>query len=356
LQDRIDELSAAIDTQKLVLRDLMSKRSDAYEQLNLFVDPMARIPLELQSEIFVHCLAQSSTLGGTLTPDPTAPPVVFLAVSRLWRDIALATPGLWTGLRMKLPCTDNHVELCRIWMKRAPEHASFSLALNGKLVVGRSVRDLLAEFSNRLQRLTLIIATESGNYLEDRKIDLGLGVRFSLLKSLTICRANGANLDVLDCIHPLNAAPALLECNLRNLPYYRDAWTDIHPVVHSSLQQLQVGYPWPWPGPNADDGGLTQSSAQILRHLTLPALKALFLTQFDVEMVHFTAFLARSSAPLEFLYLSFQALDSEINLADCFQHMPSLKSLTLDGNGCFPVLSIVATSPHILPNLRHITL
>ncbi|KAK7000435.1 hypothetical protein R3P38DRAFT_3617388 [Favolaschia claudopus] len=80
LREHIEALSSAIEAQEQILQDLRHRRSDAYRDLNFLVDPMARLPLELQSDIFMRCISDSSpgnTTGSTTKPNPNAPPMVF---------------------------------------------------------------------------------------------------------------------------------------------------------------------------------------------------------------------------------------------------------------------------------------
>ncbi|KAK7048957.1 hypothetical protein R3P38DRAFT_2872240 [Favolaschia claudopus] len=351
LQEHIGVLSSAIEAQEEILRDLRHRRTDAYQDLNFLVDPMARLPLELQSDIFLRCFPDSST--SATEPIPSAPPMVFMAVSRMWRDIALATPRLWAALRMKyLPRSDSFVERCRNWMKRAGRYP-LTLALHGDLIVDHHARDLLDEFSEQLHHLCFQVTCKNPQLL------LSSNVQFPCLETLTIHRGDRASSDTLDCIQLIGAAPNLLECDLRNM-FFNDSdnsddETDgthyMHSMVHSSLQQLRLGCPWPWD----DNSCQSESSAVPLQHLTLPALRGLYMTKFDIKMEHFISFLIRSSPPLDTVFINFPSPDEQI-VSDCFRHIPSLMSLTLDGDSSFPVISILAAHTTLLPNLGHLTI
>ncbi|KAJ7486697.1 hypothetical protein FB451DRAFT_1126954, partial [Mycena latifolia] len=95
LQARIEALSADIDTyintrrQNAVLVDLERRKSAAQRALNALRDPVARLPLELSSAIFVQCLPESKE------PSANDAPMLFLNVCNAWTDIALATHALW---------------------------------------------------------------------------------------------------------------------------------------------------------------------------------------------------------------------------------------------------------------------
>ncbi|KAK7022364.1 hypothetical protein R3P38DRAFT_3271133, partial [Favolaschia claudopus] len=153
--------------------------SDAYRDLNLLVDPIARLPLELQSDIFLRCIPDPSPDNMKTKPDPNVPPMVFMAVSRMWRDIALATPRLWAALRMELlPRSENFVELCRRWMKRACCYP-LTLAFHGDLIVDRHVSDLLDEFSMQLHHLSFHVAPTAVGEDRDYGVPCGFRVQYA---------------------------------------------------------------------------------------------------------------------------------------------------------------------------------
>ncbi|KAJ7472189.1 hypothetical protein FB451DRAFT_1036791, partial [Mycena latifolia] len=89
LQARLDEVSADIDRQKEVLRKLECSKSGLQSQINAVHDPVAKLPLEISSEIFILCLPFPPKPGGR------HPPMLFLSICHAWKDIALSTPALW---------------------------------------------------------------------------------------------------------------------------------------------------------------------------------------------------------------------------------------------------------------------
>ncbi|KAK7015806.1 hypothetical protein R3P38DRAFT_3204365 [Favolaschia claudopus] len=86
LLEQIQALSVAIEEQKRVLFNLEQRRSNARMTLNSYLDPMARLPLEIQSQIFLDVEPGTASK----VPHPLAAPMVFLTISRLWHAIALA--------------------------------------------------------------------------------------------------------------------------------------------------------------------------------------------------------------------------------------------------------------------------
>ncbi|KAK7048953.1 F-box domain-containing protein, partial [Favolaschia claudopus] len=341
----IDGLSSTIEALELTLRNLLKERSDAQRTLNSFIDPIARLPPELRVDIFLLCMPES----GDSKPDPNAPPMVFLNVCRLWRDIALAIPKLWARLRIdSLPCSDKFGpgELCNTWIQRACG-IPLSLTLHGKLVVNRTMRDLVSQYSAHLRHLTLkpkALTALTVTIQFGREIEFDESVQFPALETLAVLSESTLQLCLDDCIRLLRAAPALVECELGNM-HHTDRLRMTDPLIHASLQRLL--------------GGEDENSALILKHLTLPALRVLCITTFDVSTLDLTAFLTRSSPPLTSLSIncSSRLPDwAEQITAGCFEHIPSLTSLTLAGASCFAVLSRLIQSPDILPNLRHLVI
>ncbi|KAJ7286466.1 hypothetical protein C8J57DRAFT_1664557 [Mycena rebaudengoi] len=59
--------------------------------------PALTLPSELISEIFLHCLPDDTEF---VPPNPHAAPLLLCRICRQWKQIALATPGLWSSLSL----------------------------------------------------------------------------------------------------------------------------------------------------------------------------------------------------------------------------------------------------------------
>ncbi|KAJ7902854.1 hypothetical protein B0H14DRAFT_2329532, partial [Mycena olivaceomarginata] len=94
LRTRISDLDTEIDLQKRLLRKLEDDKRIAQRQLNAVLnavlDPVARLPLEISSEIFLQSLDAPFPQRGALHT-----PMLLLSICSAWTDIALATPALW---------------------------------------------------------------------------------------------------------------------------------------------------------------------------------------------------------------------------------------------------------------------
>ncbi|KAJ7612987.1 hypothetical protein FB45DRAFT_938733 [Roridomyces roridus] len=97
------------------------------------------------------------------------------------------------------------------------------------------------------------------------------------------------------------------------------------------------------------------SSAEILLHLTLPALEKLYL-QLNIDETAFLHFLIRSSPPLRFLQLDSRATALSPALVKCLQTMHSLTELeTHCRTECnWDILDTLTATPALLSNLQNI--
>ncbi|KAK7023170.1 hypothetical protein R3P38DRAFT_1099835 [Favolaschia claudopus] len=359
LQIQIDGLLSAIEVQKDVLQGLMSQHKEAQRKMNFFLDPMAQLPLEIQSMIFVF----ARQLGFEIPePNPRSPPMVFLSVCRMWRDIALSTPALWSEIQLdSLPRGSNYLELGNIWLTRA-RALPLSVTLNGSLRLDRSVENLIARFSHQIEDLTLERAPKRLNdfwppYVQ---FELKQGASLSSLKTLSIKAEDeeefyfeyrGEWLDML------RGAPELSSLSMQNM-IYSDEWAEPkpepQPLTLASLHTLHLGKPH-----EHTLTGTHQNSSVILEYLTLPALRVLSLSCLDIADETLVSFLERSSPPLESLHLTPRSRWVVAGLCNCLRFMSTLIDLQLSAPASWqlsPVFTALATSPDVLPNLRTMTL
>ncbi|KAF8215348.1 hypothetical protein K438DRAFT_1801101 [Mycena galopus ATCC 62051] len=324
LRARIEELSLAIETQKQVLRDLETSLTNARRDLNGYLDPMARLPLEISSEIFTRCLPDS--------PRPSnsdEAPMLFLNICHRWTNIAISTPSLWTTIHCESPNAAAVVELqARLNRTRG---LPLSLSLRGHLEP--DVHVVVTQYAAHVQTLQL-------QYEHLKQIV----TPFLSLTKLKVFRTTADPPGSLRlCIDVLGAAPALVECDFLNL---RTPQNDIALVefTHPRLRHLRLG---------EMKVGEWENAAAILDYLTLPALETLLISHFDISTDQFVSFLSRSSAPLKSLFIG--ALDDDDILDQCFRLVPGVTDLTLSFlSYCpspFPVLQWIET---VLPNLHNL--
>ncbi|KAK7022382.1 hypothetical protein R3P38DRAFT_3271151 [Favolaschia claudopus] len=348
LRSRIDDISSAIEAQELLLRDLYSERSEAQQKLNFFLDPMARLPLELQSHIFLQISVDSHS-----NPELNGLPMVLLTVSRMWRDIALSTPRLWCMLVMDyLPRGPDYSQICDMWLSRA-RSLPLSLTLSGSPPLEQDVRDLVKRYRDQVASLTLKLSPYDDEY---NLLSLYLlfrpdeDSRLSSLKTLSIGAREMAYFRGIDeWLNVFRAAPVLSSFTLYNT--FTNEIDDSQPLYLASLEILHLGQPYP-----SMMLGESSTSCAILQYLTLPALKTLSLSEYDIPNEEFVAFFSRSAPPLESLDVAISSREPVVSQVFC--HIPTLTHLKLsavahDGaaDPFLPFLELLGKSSDILPNL-----
>ncbi|KAK7000464.1 F-box domain-containing protein [Favolaschia claudopus] len=365
LQAHIDDLNSAIEAQKLVLNDLMTRRSEFQRRLNGFLDPMTRLPFEIQCLIFLQVPADDAE-DCPPKPASSSPPMALLNVCRLWRDIALSTPALWAKLQMdSLPRGPNFSELCKLWFERA-RTLPLSLMLNGSSRLEQSVQDLMTQYGPRLEELRLhLLFEETERPYVSWVRDAG---SLSSLKTLSIDPTDDEPYygDMREWLGLLRDAPALSLCTLSNVFYEQggNGDGDLNSLTLRSLRILRLGKPHANDAMNfLNDRG--SSSVIMLRYLTLPALKTLTVSELDITDEEFLSFLLRSSPPLESveMTLSFPNSWPDSVVSRCLRLMPMLTTLDLVAlprhygvltDPFLPFIEVLSTSHDVVPTLRQL--
>ncbi|KAJ7506883.1 hypothetical protein B0H11DRAFT_2323538, partial [Mycena galericulata] len=341
LRKRIKEISSTITHHREILRDLEKQKSSLQGELNSIRDPMARLPLEISSNIFMQCLSTTNTI--TL-PNPRGPPMVFVQICQSWRNIALSTPSLWTSIRVERPST-KFVKFLEIWLERA-RNLPLSIVLFESLDYD-SIQELVVEQRagqlRHLEIAPLFVSLETlkvGHAGSEYKYD---GTRDDWVSP------RGHQL----CVDLLRATPNLLEYHISDMYSYvhvsYPSWHGFQPLTHSSLRQLYLG------GDTADN----RNSSVIIKHLTLSALQTLRISYFDISLGDLESLLTRSSASL-------RSLDIQDDIPDlvgveCCRLVPGITNLKIlfesqpaGFTGKF--FESLARTDEFLPNLRHLSI
>ncbi|KAJ6561409.1 hypothetical protein DFH09DRAFT_1159889 [Mycena vulgaris] len=139
LRKRLAELEAQIVEQKLVLDELERKQTATERELYATAAyPVLTLPVEITAEIFIRCVPDppefpwlkkkdSISMGHELR---TPAPLILLGVCRVWRDIALDTPTLWSMLNIRFDAFPDSVasepglieSFIDLWLGRAGNH------------------------------------------------------------------------------------------------------------------------------------------------------------------------------------------------------------------------------------------
>ncbi|KAJ7509598.1 hypothetical protein B0H11DRAFT_2421599 [Mycena galericulata] len=96
---------------------LLEEQKTIQESLDCIIYPILTIPVEIISEIFLHCLPDQPT-----QPSARVAPLLLSAICRQWRYIALSTPRLWAVLKIHIPVRcfrDYNADMVQEWLLRA---------------------------------------------------------------------------------------------------------------------------------------------------------------------------------------------------------------------------------------------
>ncbi|KAJ6581673.1 hypothetical protein B0H19DRAFT_1369955 [Mycena capillaripes] len=335
VQARIAKLSADIDLQKEFLKQLERSKSNAQRELNVLRDPVAQLPLEISTEIFLQCLPEPPFFP---TPGAIAAPMLLLNVCNTWTDIALSISALWAAIQID---SQPGVEILQFWLPRARDHP-LSISLRGSL--DYDVAEVLAQYGEQLKHLEI--------YDETFPIDVGTLKGFPRLETLIIGGLDEqSDISVLGSriMGLLRLVPNLLRCTFHCIDL-QDNIPDIENLILPNLRCLTFG---------RDDEPSTASGDGILKYISLPALETLAIPLSVLTFDEFSLFLERSSPPLQKLILGaeygghprFTKLDQWLRL------LPSLTYIDLFRVSMDDLFSALADSPsHLLPNLRTLTI
>ncbi|KAJ6543984.1 hypothetical protein B0H19DRAFT_1238557, partial [Mycena capillaripes] len=102
LRDRLAELDAQIPS-------LEAERRKILRKLRTLKFPVLTLPAEVTTEIFIQCVPpeEADFRGGDfdierdrMVPRLTNAPLLLLQICQVWRNVALATPRLWSTIQV----------------------------------------------------------------------------------------------------------------------------------------------------------------------------------------------------------------------------------------------------------------
>ncbi|KAJ6531255.1 hypothetical protein B0H19DRAFT_1190972 [Mycena capillaripes] len=312
-------------------------------------------PPELLAEIFIHCLPADDELL-PISPTPNTPPLVLCAVCLQWRDIALATPGLWGSLMIEANSAysetgADYVEFCRRWLSRAgstPVFLNLEAFADGHRI--RSLLNMIGGLSQQWRNIDLLLEE---NFL--RSLSLPADGEFPWLEKLSImpplselpmsfCNAprlrevfiyeftsqirlpwhqltgfRTYNIGISRCLEILRDAPNLIH-GIFEIQDYNSPPLPHTVLSHATLQSLRLG--------RARDVGADELPITVLNCLKAPALKSLTLMFGDAlgqvsDMSPFLSFVSRSSFQLHTLALSLMPATTD-TLIECLKATSSV--------------------------------
>lgn len=334
------------------------------ESLRSLLTPIRRLPPELLTEIFMHCLPYQRFIR----PAPDQAPLLLAQICASWRRASISIPSLWTSLELHgfqtdtmedepLPEETQRVNnLLYTWFSRT-EDCPLSLSVQDDSLLLTSVSKKLDDLAGRWQHLSLLVSEHTHRCLDP-------SYEYSSLQSFKLRTLEGLE-EVL--VHDLSGsmlnAPQLThfiwDNDVQHLTPIEMLWENLTYLTLSTpmtIQQCLTILPRLTRMKNlnlqnisTDPGELplcsvtlpelkslvlcsTEDIYPIFNALTLPNLRELVLSICSWPHISILNLFHRSRCPLESLNLYFPPL-SEAHLLECLEHLhTTLIELTLQSN------------------------
>ncbi|KAJ7633178.1 hypothetical protein FB45DRAFT_1058143 [Roridomyces roridus] len=118
---RIAQLDIEIQKLQRLMDPLLAEREQCTQTVADFriKYPVLTLPAEITSEIFLHFLPSYPRRPTIIGPQS---PSLLLQICRQWRDVALATPSLWSTVELYLDYAGYHAhkrDLFKKWLQRS---------------------------------------------------------------------------------------------------------------------------------------------------------------------------------------------------------------------------------------------
>ncbi|KAG2145157.1 hypothetical protein DEU56DRAFT_195002 [Suillus clintonianus] len=348
----ISGLETVMDGIKILHLELVEQKDKIIQSMtfhNGLVSPLWRLPTEILSQIFHHCLPEHKYLS----PASNLAPMLLTRICRQWREVAMGTPSLWCRLVVDL--RDRDWEQAAVyygsWLNRSRGYL-LSLAFRGWY--SSKHHNLLQPYINQISSLTIGF-DEAADIPEHLFKDLpalqelvvlgGFGISDASIFGQLISRLpfTMRSLDVwqlpaFDIVHLSSFNPAWAHLTivkitiidpdaflhlLRLCPNLSSLTVDIvfrrtqtlEPLTHANIQSLFI----------VISSFIVPLLPGLFNALTLPNLRVLQARcHDDVQWPHMQlrSLLARSRCPLESLIFSGQVSDAQ--QAEYIALIPSL--------------------------------
>ncbi|KAJ7633183.1 hypothetical protein FB45DRAFT_1058147 [Roridomyces roridus] len=123
---RIAQLDTEIEKLRQLMDSLLAEREQCQQVLADYKYPVLTLPAEITSEIFMQFLPSYPHRPSFVEFQS---PSFLLQICRRWRDVALATPALWSTMELLLYNSPHHAQqrdLLKMWLQRS---GSFALSI-----------------------------------------------------------------------------------------------------------------------------------------------------------------------------------------------------------------------------------
>ncbi|KAJ7621406.1 hypothetical protein FB45DRAFT_1093186 [Roridomyces roridus] len=309
------------------------------------LDPIARLPLEISSEIFLQCISFRAQPTGIRSI-----PTILLQVCHAWTDIALSITALWTQIRIILPCSRGFPFVLDGWIKRAREQP---LRLHVSIRFGREeafddgVSAALQRHSGLLQDLEIELEEEASmSNMPWQGTETG---SMPHLQNLRIHSRSNSVCAPSTIQQLLRCSPNLVNLYLYSLNMWESTDGERAAIVLPRLHRLDFG---------RNDWEPDSEGDEIFAMITTPGLESLHLLSMHTLSEDLLSFLKRSSPPLrELAFDCLQMAGSTELLDDIFSVIPTLVHLDIGfpDSALLERLSTILTRRHpsrALPNLQ----
>ncbi|KAF7328749.1 hypothetical protein MVEN_02503600 [Mycena venus] len=349
LRARIEEISIEIELQKKLLKKLEHDKRVFQRQLNAVQDPVARLPLEISSEIFLQSLDPFPQPGAHRTP------MLLLNICNAWTNIALSTPSLWAAIDVVFPRARRFEELLEIWLRRARNHP-LSVSLSGDFDGhgAFAVFRIVWRHGHQMKHLEIWQCDDNDDFDDDNELVNLFGGTIPRplpqLETLTI-RGSRRGFDGPQILELLHLVPNLLECNFHNVQPVYNVKAKPEKLVLPKLRRLMFGPHTDYGHPDSDD--------DVLECLSLPGLQVLLVPLHYVGGGELLSFLERSSPPLQELVVGQGSeLTGSNGLHDYFRLVPILTCFEVWRPDFALITELFAAldSSSTLPNLHILTI
>jgi hypothetical protein len=365
IRDAISNAQSLLSQLDVEMQETMRKFQKEHQALNRYakmhkrlLSPERRIPAEILSAIFVHCLPERWQDRSVSSLGAKAVPVLLCQVCSYRRSVAISEPKLWASLSITLGQSNSEraAEMANTWLSRAGGLPLSLMVLIEHDKVDMSthpITNTLTSYSDCWQHTHLLMASESINCFAAVKnhlsaletlhirlnsaliadifeiapklhtVYLDRGILSSRIIKLPwgqITRCRTVSLPVYGALELLRQTPYLVECRL-SLDVIGQ-WRAC-PVEHlSCLRVLFIQ--------------ITQETAVVFDHLSLPSLCDLHITLtgflgngWGLDR-HLIPLVSRSACSLQKLvFCLHQANMADDDLVRCLESMPSLVELAL---------------------------
>ncbi|KAF7326277.1 C3H1-type domain-containing protein [Mycena kentingensis (nom. inval.)] len=369
LRNKLSEIDDETDALHARLAVLATERKNTVDALKLIIYPITDLPVELTGEVLRYFVRDGSQIVGSRSSPHSA--WVAASVCQTWRNVALATPELWStwDLRVSEKITKAWVALLSVYIARSQPH---SLSVNVERLgptAATAILPVLAEHASRLQNMTLGFGINGSDAFERPT------GQFTRLQTLRITVKEGprggdpapmaafATAPLLRVVRIESGAALALPTSLE-LPWAQLTTLALHSVdpnrCLSVLQQtsaLEVLEMTTVTGSLAFDSAITSINRlhtlkvkletpsdaaeqgfwnfrmPLLDFLVLPSLQNLYITGGCVRLMTKSLVKLISASECSITHLSLNEIDASDGLDNLLEATPSLRSLHVSEAG-----------------------